>query len=287
MIKYALLGMGYVVREIMDKNVLKYIDFYVDNDQTVIGSFFLDKEIISPDALKNIMPPLSGKIIITSYKYRFEMISQLEKYGYTDDDIMFAFDFDRIIINGQKGLSLFPVSDWITKEKNEDYQLDDYAIRVRMMYEMIDRSNVHSILDLGAGKQLLKHFIKGDMDYFPVDYLERIDDGKTEICDFNKGEFPDRSVDCVFVSGVIEYVKDYRWFLKQIAGVCKSSLIISYYDNFSYTGEVYKRTLDGVNCVAPPELILIVQQQGFVLKVIKHYRLNTWLFRFDKEEIHE
>jgi hypothetical protein len=71
-----------------------------------------------------------------------------------------------------------------------------------------------SVTDLGCGPMWLEPLLK-DNAYYPVDYTPR--DHRTEVADFNKHEFPPRLVDVAFVSGTLEYVEDYAWFIEQVS----------------------------------------------------------------------
>lgn len=54
-----------------------------------------------------------------------------------------------------------------------------------------------------------------DCVYIPVDYQAR--GPETIVCDFNRGEFPDKQADVSFVSGCLEYIENPSWFIEQIA----------------------------------------------------------------------
>jgi hypothetical protein len=81
-----------------------------------------------------------------------------------------------------------------------------------------------SVIDLGCGKMWLKPFLKNNI-YHPVDYKLR-DEG-TLVADFNSHEYPEIGADVAFVSGALEYIEDYEWFVRQ---VCSRSnrCIVSY-----------------------------------------------------------
>lgn len=71
----------------------------------------------------------------------------------------------------------------------------------------------------------LKNYLPETCQYLPVDYTDRGEG--TILCNFNRREFPSQFVDVIFMSGIIEYVKDYEWFIqKALKG---SSLVIASY----------------------------------------------------------
>jgi hypothetical protein len=70
-----------------------------------------------------------------------------------------------------------------------------------------------SVMDLGCGSGGLNEIV-GLTNYTGVDYRPRGEN--TVVCDFNKKQFPNLWRDVAFVSGCLEYVTDYRWFIAQI-----------------------------------------------------------------------
>ena len=70
-----------------------------------------------------------------------------------------------------------------------------------------------SVIDLGCGKMWLKPFLKNNL-YHAIDYTQR--DENTVVANFNRHEYPDITADVAFVSGTLEYVEDYEWFVRQI-----------------------------------------------------------------------
>ena len=82
-----------------------------------------------------------------------------------------------------------------------------------------------SVMDLGAGNLQLQRLLNEDVHYLPVDYKQTSVD--TIVCDFNKKEFPAQKVDVIFAAGILEYIEDPAWFLKEISTHCRK-LILSY-----------------------------------------------------------
>lgn len=103
-----------------------------------------------------------------------------------------------------------------------EYFDDAWRARIRQMAEFIPANA--TVMDLGCGPGWLREIV-GARSYTGVDYLPRKED--TVVCDFNKRQFPEFRRDVAFVSGCLEYIDDYRWFIAQIcdkAGMC----ILSY-----------------------------------------------------------
>jgi hypothetical protein len=81
-----------------------------------------------------------------------------------------------------------------------------------------------SVIDLGCGKMWLKPLLK-DNRYYPVDYKYR--DESTVVANFNRHEYPDIRADVAFLSGALEYIEDYDWFVQQVCSH-SSRCILSY-----------------------------------------------------------
>jgi len=105
--------------------------------------------------------------------------------------------------------------------RNIEYFDDNWRLRIERMARFVEKGD--SVLDLGCGKMWLKYYLGISNTYLPVDYRNR---GKgTLICDFNKYQFPHVHADVSFVSGCLEYVVDYRWFISMMAETSKRSVI--------------------------------------------------------------
>jgi hypothetical protein len=107
--------------------------------------------------------------------------------------------------------------------KDIEYFDERWMERIEKMSKFIDVSE--SVMDLGCGKMWLQSFLDKSTAYYPVDYVKRSEN--TIVADFNKKEFPSLNVDVVFASGVLEYIDDPDWFVKQISA-CSNKCILSY-----------------------------------------------------------
>ena len=135
-----------------------------------------------------------------------------------------------------------------------------------------------SILDLGCGEMWLKEFIRHNNVYYPVDYKDR---GKeTIICNFNNYEYPEIETDVAFVSGCIEYIEDYNWFIDCIAKNHKK-IIISYCILEDFKDKEERKKKAWVNHLSENELVNVVEKAGFSL-VQKEYGYSTF-YVFNKK----
>ncbi|HUZ63466.1 MAG TPA: class I SAM-dependent methyltransferase [Acetobacteraceae bacterium] len=109
-------------------------------------------------------------------------------------------------------------ADW----KNIEYFDESWRLRVEQMARFIPAGA--SVMDLGCGERWLRQIV-GSERYTGVDYRSRSLD--TIVCDFDQDEFPDIFRHVAFVSGCLEYIRDYPRF---IAEVCRrtSLCILSY-----------------------------------------------------------
>lgn len=115
-----------------------------------------------------------------------------------------------------------------------EYFSSEWKERILSMAQFI-KPNEH-VIDLGCGQMWLKEYLPPGCQYTAVDYTAR--DAETIICDFNAYQFPEIEADVAFVSGCLEYVEDYEWFVKQISSRYKKC-IISYciVENFPNVSE--------------------------------------------------
>jgi hypothetical protein len=92
-----------------------------------------------------------------------------------------------------------------------EYFDESWRTRIEEMAKFIAPGE--SVIDLGCGKMWLKPLLKNNT-YHPVDYKHR--DESTVVANFNSHEYPDIKADVAFVSGTLEYVQDYEWFVGQV-----------------------------------------------------------------------
>jgi hypothetical protein len=185
---------------------------------------------------------------------------------------------NRIIFWGEKGGGRVNTSAIISKSwKDIEYFDEEWKCRISTMARFIKKEK--SIIDFGCGKQWLKEFLPITCThYFPVDYKQRSDD--TIVCDFNKKEFPDFKADLGFVSGCLEYVEDYAWFIRKISTCC-CSVIISYCSTGKFPEIRVRRELAWVNDLSKNELIDQFKKNDMILSV-EHDCDTYHIFKFSK-----
>lgn len=162
--------------------------------------------------------------------------------------------------------------------KDIEYFDDSWVNRIRMMANFLP--NKVSVMDLGCGKMWLKD-IHPITEYIPVDYCDR--GPGTQLCDFNKKEFPGKVADYSFVSGCLEYVVDPKWFISEIArasGAC----IISYCTTDNNADIKARRQYCWVNDLSRADVIAMFQEVNMSLKHETSYLSSSSIFVFSKEE---
>lgn len=118
-----------------------------------------------------------------------------------------------------------------------------------------------SVLDLGSGAQTLARYLKLGCTYQPCDCVKSSDN--VLLCDFNRDQYPtlDRRFDYVVVSGLLEYIRDPRSFLKQIHAY-GNVLLISYACLLPGHTRLWRASQGWVNHLTRPELEGIFNDLG-------------------------
>ena len=124
-----------------------------------------------------------------------------------------------------------------------------------------------SLLDLGCGTRELEKLLRIEdglhIEYWGADYVDRGND--TIVCDFNKGEFPDKKTDTIFCSGCLEYIIDVDKFLDKMCRSSKKELILSYCP-LEYKSDILQRRRMGwKNHMTIDNLIEKLQIHGYSL----------------------
>lgn len=109
--------------------------------------------------------------------------------------------------------------------KNVETFDESWRRRIEIMAGFVP-PDAGSILDVGCGRMWLRDYIPRTCEYRGLDYVSRGDG--CLVCDLNRQEFPPERVDVVFISGCMEYVEDYRWFLRTVAARSRKRVILSY-----------------------------------------------------------
>lgn len=143
--------------------------------------------------------------------------------------------------------------------------------RIELMARYIP-AECRSILDLGCGEMTLKNYIPETCKYLPVDYTDR--GLGTIVCDFNKREYPSQPRDLTFMSGIIEYVRDYDWFIQK--AVFGSSTIIASYCTLDTIPSKRQRRLNAWhNHLTDKELVSSFRKYGAQHIEADEYGENT------------
>jgi hypothetical protein len=174
--------------------------------------------------------------------------------------------------------NIFNHSSRIKSWKDVEYFDESWKIRIETMSQFIDQND--SIIDLGCGKMWLKEFLHTSNIYIPVDYVDRGD--RTIICDFNKYEFPKNIVDVSFISGCLEYINDYTWFLNNVCSQC-NRCILSYCIFEKYPNLKNRKKSHWVNNLKEKDIIALFSDNGFYLTQHLISPTLNYIYCFDKK----
>ena len=183
---------------------------------------------------------------------------------------------NRVVFWGEKVKTKITTDIVIHKNnwKDIEYFDDSWKNRIAEMASFLEKEQI--ILDLGCGMQWLKEFLPAGAKYYPIDYISRSDD--TIICDFNKHEFPNIHADVAFVSGVLEYIDDYKWFIDSISRFCTVA-IVSYCSVEGFPDIQMRRSLSWVNDLKLKDLITLFNEYCMELVDTTVYDRNN-IFKF-------
>lgn len=133
--------------------------------------------------------------------------------------------------------------------------------RIRQMAELIPQ-NTKSIMDIGCGVQTLKKYLSNNIDYYGIDLYKH--KPTTIIKDINKGEFLEKKVDVIFVSGVFEYIYNIDSLLKKIYKY--SDILIG---SYIFKEDHPDRLKIWVNGYTQEEFVNKLKQQGYNTVTVK------------------
>jgi hypothetical protein len=126
------------------------------------------------------------------------------------------------------------------------------------------------VLDLGAGRMELRQFLPAGCTYIPADIVPR-EEGCL-VADLNKGEFPDVSVDCVSLLGVLEYVHAPDRLLARCAQSA-DRLVLSYCV-YQHGSTDRRRGLGWVNDMRLGELERVLTEAGWRVEKTQRLKLR-------------
>lgn len=217
-------GFDYALRWEMDQDaVFRGIDYFVDNDPSLIGTTYLGKPVYSPEKLleedKEELLIFIGSII-----YHMEIEFQLRDMGF-EEDIHYKW---AIGFCGDETCPRLWKHTEYNDQKNNAANLNYLEVSeerleaLRMVAQVVDAEKFDTIVDICAGSGRIRTFLPENARYIPVDYIPYSDD--TIVCDLAKYEFPKLdlvpSSVCVLLIGSIGYAPDWRWLLRKISESC-------------------------------------------------------------------
>jgi len=136
-----------------------------------------------------------------------------------------------------------------------------------------------SVLEFGAGRQVLVRYLPERCIYTPSDLVDR--GNGTIVCDLNAGRLPPFPYhDVVVFGGVLEYVHDLPRLIRHLAGCCRE-IVASYAvtDLADQASVITRRQHGWVNDFNSRELEALFRDHGF-----RRTQLLVWkgqhLFRF-------
>jgi hypothetical protein len=158
---------------------------------------------------------------------------------------------------------LFKFFNYKANRKWQDIEYFDikWKERISVMSKFIDSGA--AVVDLGCGEMWLRECISENEIYIPVDYKFR--DKDTIICDFNNYEYPDINADTAFISGCLEYIDDYKWFISKI---CQNhnKCILSYCTIDNFPSMKSRTELTWRNHLSKVDIISLFEENYFYLE---------------------
>lgn len=137
-----------------------------------------------------------------------------------------------------------------------------------------------SVIDLGCGKMWLRSFLKNNA-YHGVDYRQR--DETTIVADFNSHEYPDIQADVAFISGALEYVEDYEWFVRQVCSHSRKC-IVSYCTTEHYPDLIVRNQKAWKSHLSRAGLLEVFERNGMQLDAENTAVVNNPIFVFTKRD---
>lgn len=153
---------------------------------------------------------------------------------------------------------------------------DGWNERTSLMSTLIPE-NITSIMDMGAGTEHLRTHLSPTITYTPVDMERRTE--STVVCDFNRKQFPDTSVDVIFISGCLEYIQDSSWFIHQVSAHCHTC-ILSYCILENYPDLTFRKNNAWRNHHTANEIISLFESND--MHIQKQLKTENNIFLFTK-----
>ena len=162
-------------------------------------------------------------IIIMSNSARYNSCAdKLKKMGFIENEHFFNGwklhnNFYRKVLLGYSWQS--------DEQENQGIFINNaWEARAKYMASMIPLE-VKSVMDIGCGDQKLRKYLRTDIEYYGLDYIDR--GNNTIVCNLNKDEFPQISVDLYYLAGLLCYLDKPENLLKNIGKSTAKYVLIS------------------------------------------------------------
>lgn len=120
-----------------------------------------------------------------------------------------------------------------------------------------------NVLDLGCGAMALERFLPSGCTYIPCDLVAR--DSRTLICNFNEQSLPPaQCATHISLLGVLEYIHDWRCFLRQLRA--RSLPVIMSYCPVDFTSHLDRSSLGWVNHLTLAQLCDGLSEAGLSIQ---------------------
>jgi Flp pilus assembly protein TadD len=120
-----------------------------------------------------------------------------------------------------------------------------------------------TVLDLGCGAMALERYLPPGCSYQPCDLVRR--DDRTLLCDFNRDEVPvPTGVTHITVLGVLEYMSDWRAFLRQLRRA--NVPVVLSYSPTDFTSHLNRPQLGWINHLDLRTLCNEFEKDGFYIQ---------------------
>ncbi|GHT54027.1 hypothetical protein FACS1894106_5230 [Spirochaetia bacterium] len=280
--KLIIFGAGMVSRQLTNQAFYEKIEYFLDKEP-VEGGVLFGKHVYLPSKILEETLDDIFVIINAPFSQYKEISNILKSFGYREKVNYSSMEEFCLKTDNESYIT----GSWEATEQNAIISLDTYQMiynaRTELMSQFIDPAT-KSIAEFGCGRCFLKLFLPPNVSYLGIDYVKRNDE--TLVCDFNKDTLPNIDVDTIFMAGVLAYVNDTDKFIEYISKSCKQFLI-SYHPLELRTGFGYKqgqfRNIS--NSFTSPELIILLQKNGFILKRSKRCYTSWSQMIFDFRKI--
>ena len=268
--KYYLWGFGKEAQK-CNKEFLEKIDGIIDQNSELYGKIFYNKVIERPEQVLG----RKDVFFIVVIKYGYDEVKRiLIDNGYSEGD---DFIWGPYWYGNKKIPETYCVNEWKSYDGRLNFNEDKWIKRARIAVNMTPKYK--SVADMGAGAMSIKKLLQRGTKYYPIDYTKRFDE--TIVCDFNKGEYPDLSVDVTYALGVLEYIIDAKRFVNEVCRMAKT-VIISYNCIEKCSDFMYRQGAGYKNHFKMIEIIKLFSECNFELKDEQLYDGIGIIFRFQK-----